>query len=131
VSEGDPIPCTTPIYEEGITVYQSIGLQCPEPGLYQFAFQATLSSDDYDAGEHAMLVMRLFVDNDPTPWVGYRENWVRSEYGGQDWLSAENVAVSGLVKLNYADQVLKVVNDTQMTDFTAGSFQFWAMQVRS
>lgn len=155
-------PCTSPIYELGIELYDQ-GLKCPDPGLYQFGFQATLSAPE--APRNAILRMQLFVDSAATPWIGYRENWRRdvcdldakcscdgspaigdrrvasssgSGSGGsysyyycppEIWHTAENVAVSGLIRLDNSGQVLTVRN-TGMYKFAAGAFQLWALQVR-
>lgn len=145
------VPCSTAIYQQGILL-QNQGLKCPEAGLYQFGFQATLAAPA--APRNAILRMQLFVGESATSWIGYRENWRRDVcelsanckcdntpalgdrtqpadgYYCQDqiWHTAENVAVSGLV-VTPEDNTLLTVRNTGMYTFTASAFQFWARKI--
>jgi len=74
VAPGMKCPCTSPILARTITLAGS-GLLIPEKGVYSFGFSGTLSAPK--APRNAILRMQLFINDDATAWIGYRENWVR------------------------------------------------------
>lgn len=157
VAPGAKLPCVTPIHEEHIEVTAS-GLKVPVAGMYAFGFQATLKRKEPPrnaimrmqlfVGEyptewigyrenhvHYLCQLRTTCCDGVTPaWGETEEKLSLNSYGSyygcdvKTIQTAENVAVSGLVKVPKKDMILAVRNTGQV-EYTATSFLFWARKL--